>query len=515
MAAQSSAMTSSAPAPMTGSALWSAAVMLAMANFLAILDMSVANVSVPNIAGGLAVPPSEGTWVITSYSVAEAITVPLTGWLVARFGTVRVFVISILGFGIFSALSGLAPSLGMLVLFRVLQGVAGGPLMPLSQTLLMQVFPKRLQPVGMTIWAVTTLVAPVFGPILGGVLVDNFDWPSIFWVNVPIALVCGPAIWRMLRSQETPARKLRLDAVGLGLLILWVGALQVVLDTGKDHDWFASSWITALALTAVVGFAAFMIWELTERDPVVSLRVFRHRGFSTSMVSLALAMGAFFAVMVLTPLWLQGMMGYTATWAGYASAGFGITAMLASPLANQLAARIDSRKLIFGGVLWLAVVTGIRSLGTAEMTFPQITWGVALTGLGLPFFFLPLTMTALGSVETGEIASAAGLLNFIRALAGAVATSIVTTAWENDTTRAHAQLVGMLHGVPGTIGALQQRGLSPAQAAAAINQALGAQSMMIATDRVFFACALALAIAAFAIWISPRPKPVTDMVGVH
>jgi DHA2 family multidrug resistance protein len=504
-----------AAAPMKGAALWSAAFLLAAANFLAVLDMTIVNVSVPNIAGGLAVPPNEGTWVITSYSVAEAIIVPLTGWLAARFGAVRVFALSILGFGVFSALCGLAPTLDLLVLLRVLQGLAGGTLMPLSQTLLMQIFPKRQQPVAMTIWSMTTLVAPVLGPVLGGLLCNNFDWPSIFWVNVPIALIAGPIVWRMLRGQEPATRREPIDGVGLGLLVVWVGALQIVLDTGKDHDWFASTRITLLALLAVLGFAAFLIWELTCRDPVVSLRVFRHRGFSASMVNLALAMGAFFAVNVLTPLWLQEQMGYTATWAGYASAGFGIAAMVAAPIAAGLAQRFDARRLISVGVLWLAAMTLLRSAGTAQMTFAQVAWPVFLTGFGLPFFFIPLMTTALGSVESGELAAAAGQLNFIRSLSGAIATSIVTTVWENDAIRSHAKLVGVMHGVRHTVHTLTRHGFSPAEAASVIDQALRAQAMMIATNRVFFFCGLTLVIAACAIWLSPKPVGAVDMSAVH
>ncbi len=498
-----------------GSALWSAAVLLAAANFLAVLDMTIVNVSVPNIAGGLAVPPNEGTWVITSYSVAEAIIVPLTGWLAARFGTVRVFALSILGFGLFSALCGLAPTLELLVGLRVLQGLAGGMLMPLSQTLLMQIFPKRQQPIAMTIWSMTTLVAPVLGPVLGGLLCNNFDWPSIFWVNVPIAMICGPIVWRMLRAQESATQRQRIDAVGLALLVVWVGALQIVLDTGKDHDWFASTRITLLALLAVIGFAAFLIWELTCREPVVSLRVFRHRGFSASMVNLALAMGAFFAVNVLTPLWLQEQMGYTATWAGYASAGFGISAMLASPLVAAIANRLDPRKLIFAGVLWLALVTLMRSSGAAQMTFGQVAWPVFLTGFGLPFFFIPLMTTALGSVEPGELAAAAGQLNFIRSLSGAIATSIVTTVWENDAIRAHAELVGSMHEAPKTIAALTYHGYSTAQALSLIDRVLSAQAMMVATNRVFYFCAVTLACAACAIWLSPKPTAAVDITAVH
>ena len=238
---------------LTGGSLWSAAILLAVANFLAVLDTSIANVSVPNISGGLAASTSEGTWVITSYAVAEAIIVPLTGWLVSRFGMVRVFVTAMAAFGVCSALCGLATSMSMLVAFRVLQGLAGGPLMPLSQTLLLQIFPKKQQPVATTLWAMTTIVAPILGPILGGILCDSVGWPSIFWVNVPIALLCAPMVWRMIHSYETPTRRTRVDGVGLSLLIIWVGALQMMLDLGKDHDWFSSNMIVALVVIAVIG----------------------------------------------------------------------------------------------------------------------------------------------------------------------------------------------------------------------------------------------------------------------
>ena len=509
-------MTSAAESKgLQGGSLWSAAIMLAMANFLAVLDMSIANVSVPNIAGGLAVSSSQGTWVITSYAVAEAIVVPLSGWLVGRFGTVRVFVSAILGFGVCSALCGLAPSLGFLVAFRVLQGVAGGPLMPLSQTLLLQIFPKKLQPVGTTIWAMTTIVGPILGPILGGVLCDHLGWPSIFWVNVPIALVCAPVVWRMIKAYETPIRRARVDGVGLGLLIIWVGALQIVLDLGKDHDWFSSTMIVTLTLIALIGFAAFLIWELTDREPIVSLRVFRHRGFGSSMITLALTMGAFFATNVLTPLWLQNSMGYTATWAGYAAAALGVSALIAAPIAGQLSTRVDPRILVFAGTLWIAIVAFIRSGGDSQMTFGQIALWVFMMGAGLPFFFLPLTSAALGSVETEEIAAAAGLLNFIRTFAGAVGTSVVNTVWENDIARNHAHLAGVLNDSAGTVAGFVQGGMSRAQAVSQLDQIVNGQATMLATNQVFIGCAIVLVLAACAIWLSPKPNPVADTSAVH
>src|ERR1043166_9746703 len=224
--------------PLQGAALWLAAVVLATANFIAVLDMTIANVSVPTIAGALGISSTQGTWVITSYSVAEAIIVPLTGWLAGRFGAVRVFTTAMGLFGVFSALCGLSGSLGMLVFGRIMQCMSGGVLMPLSQMLLMRIFPKEKAPAAMALWAMTTLVAPVLGPIFGGYLCDNYSWPVIFFINVPLAILCAPLARAMLKRYETERTRAPIDVVGLALLIVFVGALQLMLDLGKEHAWF-------------------------------------------------------------------------------------------------------------------------------------------------------------------------------------------------------------------------------------------------------------------------------------
>jgi DHA2 family multidrug resistance protein len=337
--------------PLKGGALWLAAIVLAAANFIAVLDMTIANVSVPSISGSLGISSSQGTWVITSYAVAEAIIVPLTGWLAGRFGAVRVFTSAMALFGACSALCGLSNSLGMLVAGRILQGLSGGSLMPLSQTLLLRIFPKEKAGAATALWAMTTLVAPVLGPILGGWLCDSYAWPVIFFINVPLALLCAPLAWRMLKRYEDTLKRVPIDKIGLVLLIVAVGALQLMLDLGKEHDWFASTGICVLAIVAAVGFAAFLIWELTERHPIVDLRVFRHRGFAASVLTLALGFGAVFGVNVLTPLWLQSYMGYTATWAGLTTAWSGVLAVVAAPIAGLLIAKVDLRRLIFGGLM--------------------------------------------------------------------------------------------------------------------------------------------------------------------
>ncbi|MDE1145329.1 MAG: DHA2 family efflux MFS transporter permease subunit [Azospirillaceae bacterium] len=498
-------MNPDAPKTLSGGQLLLGGLLLAAANFLVVLDTTIANVSVPNIAGGLAVSSSQGTFVITSYAVAEAVTVPLTGWLAARFGAVRTFVLGMLGFGLCSALCGFAQSLGMLVLFRVMQGLAGGPLMPLSQTLLLRIFPKEKAPAAMGIWAMTTLVAPILGPILGGTLCDSWGWPFIFFINVPIAIVCAAACWGLLRPFETPLVKSRIDIVGLLLLIVWVGALQIMLDEGKDLDWFASTDIVGLAIVAAIGFAAFLIWESTVDHPIVDLRVFRHRGYAMAVLTISLGFGAFFGTAVLTPLWLQSNMGYTATWAGYATAVSGVSAVLLAPLVAKLSAKVDPRPLVFFGLAWMAGVTFYRCGSTSDMTYFQIAAPLLLQGIGMPFFFVPLTSLALASVDPVETASAAGLMNFLRTFSGAFATSLVNTLWEDGATRNRAELVDMLR--PDVLSG----GLS----AGRLDQLVQGQGVMLATNQVFLGVAAALFLASLVIWLAPRPTRVADTTGVH
>lgn len=498
-------------APLTGGALWLAAILLAAANFIAVLDMTIANVSVPNIAGSLGISSSQGTWVITCYAVAEAIVVPLTGWIAGRFGAVRVFVSAMALFGLFSAFCGMATSLSMLVVGRVLQGLAGGPLMPLSQTLLLRIFPKDKAPAATALWAMTTLIAPVLGPILGGWLCDSYAWPIIFFINVPLAIVCSLAAWRMLKRYTEPLSRAPIDTAGLVLLVIFVGALQLMLDLGKEHDWFEAAEIRALAIVAAIGFAAFLIWELHVRDPIVDLRVFRHRGFAVAVLTIAMVFGAFFGANVLTPLWLQSYMGYTATWAGLTTAWTGVLAVVAAPVAGVLIAKVDTRKLVFFGVVWIAGVTALRVDATTDMTYWQIAFPLILMGVGMPFFFVPVSALALASVNEQETASAAGLMNFLRTLSGAFATSVVTTAWENRTNAAHADLAGLVDRSGETARTLLDGGMSMDMVRENLDRLLQGQSVMLATNEIMLYVAIAFALAACCIWLAPRATRAVDM----
>jgi len=493
-------------APLTGGMLWMVAIMLAMANFIAVLDMTIANVSMASIAGSLGISSSQGTWVITSYSVAEAIIVPLTGWLAGRFGTVRVFTTAMAMFGVFSALCGFSGSLEMLVFGRICQGLTGGCLMPLSQTLLSKIFPKERAPAAMALWAMTTLVAPVLGPILGGSICDNLAWPFIFFINVPIALGCAPLIARLLKRFESAKVRAPIDTVGLILLVVFVGALQVMLDIGKDNDWFESVEIRALAAIAIVGFLAFLFWELTDANPIVDLRVFRHRGFTAAVFTLSLGYGSMFGANVLTPLWLQSYMGYTSTWAGMTTAWSGTTAVLMAPIAGILMAKkFDPRRIVFFGLLWIAGVMLLRTYVTMDVTYWQIAIPLILMGLGLPLFFVPLTALSLGSVEEHETASGAGLQNFLRTMSGAVTTSLVTTAWDDKTVAAHAELAGLADRNGDVVNTLSASGMSHDAAINQLNNMVQSQSVMIATNQLMFVVALAFAVAALAIWLAPKP----------
>jgi len=494
------------PIPLRGGALVLAGFLLAVGNFMVVLDMTIANVSVPNIAGGLAVAPSEGTWVITSYSVAEAIVVPLTGWLAARFGAVKVFVLGMCGFGIFSALCGLAPSLGLLVTFRVLQGLCGGPIMPMSQTLMMRVFPPQARGQAMGLWSMTTVTAPIAGPILGGVLCDNAGWPWVFLINVPVAALCAFFAWRMLASQETPTEKRRIDFTGLALLVLFVGSLQIMLDKGKELDWFGSPVIIGLAVVAVVGFAAFLIWELTDAQPIVDLRVFRHRGFTGAVLTIGLTFGAFFSSIVLVPLWLQTNMGYTATWAGYTTALGGVLAVVFSPIVARLMQRIDARALVSFGVAGLAAIAFWRTSFASNASYWTIASTFLLQGVFMPFFFVPTTQIALSSVLPQETASAAGLSNFLRTLSAAFSAAIVTTMWDNASTRNHSNMAGALNNPAAVQTTMVHAGMTPAQALSQLDGVTQSQAVMLATDQMFLILALAFVVAACAVWLAPKPK---------
>jgi DHA2 family multidrug resistance protein len=498
-----------------GAMLWVGAIVLALANFLAVLNMTIANVTQPNMAGALGASTSQGTWIITAYAVAEAITVPLTGWLAGRFGAVRVFSLAVLMFGVFSLMCGISTSLGMLLVMRVFQGMAGGPLLALSQTLLLRIFPKEKAMQATGLWAMTTLLAPVAGPVLGGWICDNWSWPWVYFINVPMALAFTVIAWGLLKRYEDPLVKNPIDTVGFILLVIWVGALQIMLDEGKDLDWFSSEEIRILAGVAVIGFFSFLIWELTEAHPIVDLRVFRHRGFSASMFVLALAFGSFFALNVLTPLWLQYNLSYTTTWAGIVVAWGGVLSVIFSPIAANLSNRFDPRWLIFIGCFWLGGDTLWRAVATSDMDYWSICLPLFFMGVGMPMYYVPITGLAMGSVEENEMASAAGLMNFVRTISGAFATSLVTTFWQDKSYIAHDQLANIVDPAQIASALIAIAPTIPGQMGReALNMAVTGQSLMLATNGLMIAIAVVFFISAFTIALAPKPTRTVDAASV-
>lgn len=478
---------------------------LALSNFMVVLDLTIANVSIPHIAGNLGISPDQGTWVITSYAVAEGICVPLTGWLSQRFGTVRTFMFSMAGFGLFSFLCGLSTTLGMLVVCRIGQGLCGGPIMPMSQTLMTRVFAPEKQAQAMGLWSMTLLLGPALGPVLGGWISDNMSWHWIFFINVPVAVLCTMAAFALLRPAETERRKLPIDFIGLLLIILWVGCVQILLDLGKDRDWFADPYMVALGVIGAIGFAVFVIWELTEEHPIVNLRVFRHRGYSFGLVTLCLCFGAYFASIVVLPQWLQISMGYTAVQAGLATAVTSFAAILTVPLAARLIPTVDTRILVSLAVAWLGIMALVRTGWTNQATYFDLAMPQFIQGLAFPFFMVPLTAVALAQVKKDEIPAAAGLQNFVRSITLAVATSLVSTLWDHDQRVAHNELTSALQ-PDDAQRQLSSIGFGMDQIRETIANIVDKETLMIGVNHVFYVSACVFFFGAAVMWLAPPMK---------
>jgi MFS transporter, DHA2 family, multidrug resistance protein len=511
-----------APAqPLSGAQLVFGTLALSTATFMIVLDTSIANVSIPAISGDLGVSTSQGTWVITSFAVANAIAVPLTGWLTQRFGQVRLVTLATMLFVLASWLCGLAPNLETLIFFRVLQGLAAGPLIPLSQALLLSSYPVARAGMALAMWSMTTLIAPVAGPLLGGWISDNYSWPWIFFINIPVGIATVYAIWAIYRDRESPIRKLPIDSVGLGLLVVWIAALQIMLDKGKELDWFGSTQIVVLAVVAVVGFVLFMIWELTEDHPVVDLTLFGRRNFAMGALTLSVAYGVFFGNLVLLPLWLQTQMGYTATDAGYVLAPVGFLAVLMSPIIGRLVGKVDSRAIATASFLLFAIIAWLRSRFNVQADMATLLFPTILQGAAVACFFIPLVSITLSGLPPERIASASGLSNFARITAGAFGTSIYTTLWENRAALHHAQLADAVNN--GNAAALQAfgnlgaAGLDRTQTLALLNRLVDQQAYMLAFNDLFYASALVFLLLVPLVWLAhpKRGGAAGDAGGAH
>src|SRR5438270_5307080 len=498
-----------AAAPLTGGALVLGTIVLSLATFMNVLDTSIANVSIPAIAGDLGVSPDQGTWVITSFAVANAISLPLTGWLTQRYGQVRLFTASVLLFVLASLLCAVAPSIELLILFRVIQGAVAGPMIPLSQSLLLSSYPKKNAGTALAMWAMTGLVAPVVGPLLGGWITDNISWPWIFYINIPVGIVAAGLTWSIYRERDPGPQRVPLDYVGLGLLVLWIGALQIMVDKGKELDWFNSPQIVLLAVTAAVGFLFFLAWELTDTHPIVDLRLFGQRNFALATLSLSLGYGLFFGNVVLMPLWLQQYMGYTATWAGMAMAPVGVLAIVLSPWVGKNVSKIDPRKLATVAFLGFGVVLWMRSRFNVPAAFADVLIPTVLQGAAMAFFFIPLQAIVFSGLPPQRMPAAAGLSNFVRITAGAVGTSIFTTLWESRANMHHAHLAETINrsndAATATLGQLNASGLTPEQGLAMVNRLIDQQAYTMAATDLFYLSSVLFVLMVGVVWLT-KPK---------
>lgn len=403
---------------------------IGLGTFIQILDVSIANVAIPYIAGNLSVSADEGSWVITSFSASNAVVLPLTGWLSNYFGRVRLFVWSLILFALTSFLCGLATSLAMLVTFRVIQGAVAGSLIPLSQSLIMSSNPPEKTGGAMGFWAAIVVVAPILGPIIGGYLTYDYSWPWIFYINVPIGFFSAIVVYAILKNKESEIRRDPIDWTGLILLSLAVGTLQILLDKGKDLDWFRSNVIIILAIISIVTTLYFAIWNYFQKYPIVDFSFFKNRNFAFGTLAATLGYLVYFGSTVTVPLWLQTQQGYIPTWAGVAIAPIGLVPLILATTVGKNLHRFDLRVMSALSFIFFAIGFFYQANFTSEVSLGQIMWARFLQGFGVTIFFLPLIQLSLGEISKKNYASASGIFNFIRILVGSgFGTSLSIELW--------------------------------------------------------------------------------------
>ena len=496
--------------PLQGGALAMLTLVLSLATFMLVLDSTIANVAIPTIAGDLGASSSQGTWVITSFGVANAISIPITGWLAKRFGEVRLFLVSTLLFVLASWLCGISHSLEMLIVFRVLQGAVAGPIIPLSQSLLLNNYPPEKRGMALAFWSMTIVVAPICGPILGGWISDNIHWGWIFFINVPIGLAVVLISWKILEGRESRISHQPVNTVGLILLALGIGALQLMLDQGRELDWFNSTEIVVLTIIAAVGLIALIIWELTDDNPVVDVSLFKSRNFTVGCVSTSLAFLVYSGTVVLIPLLLQQVYNYTATWAGLAAAPVGLLPILLAPIIGKFGNKIDMRILITVSFMVYALTFYWRAVTfEPEMTFMDVALPQFVQGLAVACFFMPLTTITLSGLPPEKMASASSLFNFLRTLAGSIGTSLTTFIWYNREAVHHTQLTEVINPYNPisqqffqTMGSF---GLSEEQTASYLARQITAQGFIIGANEIFLVSAITFISLVVLIWFAKPP----------
>ena len=407
---------------------WFVAIAVMFATFMQVLDTTVVNVSLPHIAGSLSASVNEATWALTSYLVSNAIILPITGWLANFFGRKRLLITAVSGFTAASFLCGLAPSLPVLILFRIIQGAAGGALAPVSQAILLEAFPSKDWGKAMAFWSLGILVAPMLGPVIGGWLTDSYSWRWVFYINVPIGLISLVMITLFIFDPPYIRRtSSRVDYWGLGLLAIGIGALQTVLDKGQEEDWFSSRWLTHLAILSAVTLVIFLIHELRTHEPVVNLRVLRIRTFGAGVFLTTVLGFVLYGNLVLLPIFLQTLLGYPALQAGIAMFPRGLGSFLAMPVIGILVSRLDARKLLVCGMAGAAVSLFQFSRLNLDAGYWDIFWPQFLQGVAFSLLFVPLTTATMDPILKEEMGNATSIFNLMRNIGGSVGIATVTT----------------------------------------------------------------------------------------
>lgn len=425
---------------------WLIAAAVMAATFMEVLDTSVANVALPHIAGSMSASTDEATWVLTSYLVSNAIVLPATAWLSSFFGRKRFLIACIVIFTIASGACGMAPSLGFLIVARVLQGAGGGALQPISQAVLLESFPPNRRGVAMAVFGVGVVVAPILGPTLGGWITDNYSWRWVFYINLPVGVI---AILMAQTFIEDPpyiraARAGKIDFAGLGLLAIWVAALQVMLDKGQESDWFSSGLIQILAVVGVLGFFCFLARELTAASPIVNFRVLGDRNFAVGTTMMMMLGGVLYGSIAMLPLFLQTLMGYTAVDSGLAISPRGFGSLAAMLVVGRIIGVIDSRMLIAGGFAVLGGSLLMFGQWNLQISRPEVIWPNILNGLATAFIFVPLTTLTMGTLRNEQMGNATGIFNLLRNLGGSVGISLTQTFLVRDAQGHQSSMVSHL-----------------------------------------------------------------------
>lgn len=482
---------------------------LSLAIFMNVLDISIANVSIPYMAGDLGVSPNQGTWVITSFAVCQAIFLPITGWLAMRIGEVKLFLISTLLFTIASILCGLAFNFPMLITARALQGMAAGPMIPLSQSILLAIYPENKKGFATSLWVMVAVVAPVFGPILGGWITYHYSWPWIFYINLPVGIIALFITWFWMKGVESKIINKPIDLIGLILIIIGVGALQILLDKGNDLDWFGSSTIVMLGVVSFVSLSFLILWELTEENPVIDLMLFKYRNFTIGVIAMSLGFLVYFGTIVVFPLWLQTQAGYTAVWAGLTIAPIGILSVILSPVVGKSIDKVDPRLIISVGFLVFALVSFWNGSFNTSVGFSELVLPRFVQGIGVSCFFIPLIVISTAGLAPSRMASALGLANFFRILGGSFGTSIIISMWNRREKFHHSQLVEQITSYNPIslkeIKKLQELGLNGLSSYSELDAIISKQASMLSLNDIFWLSGVIFLGLLFIVWYAKPP----------